>query len=97
VQLSALRIPAFMAAITASVAAEVAITPDDPSSLQRALDASPGRVLYVPPGDYHLTRALQLRRDHSGLWGTGRIIQDDPAQDIVNIEGAVTCSCATSR
>lgn len=68
-------------------AVEVSVTADNPASLQQALDARPGQMIYVPPGDYQITQTLQLRSDDSGLWGPGRIIQADPTADIINAEG----------
>jgi hypothetical protein len=77
----------FAVGLAASLhAAEVAVTPDDPASLQRALDAGPGRMVFVPAGDYAINATLQVRSDNSGLWGPGRIIQNDPAADIINAE-----------
>ena len=57
-------------------------------SLQSAIDAQPGQVLYVPSGDYVITGKLQLRTDRSGLFGPGRIIQENPDQPIIEIENA---------
>lgn len=55
-------------------------------SLQAALDANPGQRLFVPAGDYPITEKLRLRTDGSGLFGPGRIIQQNPQQPIVEIE-----------
>ena len=66
-----------------ALAAGVADYPD----LQAALDANPGRVLTLPAGDYPISRKLMLRGDGAGLIGPGRIIQDNPDEPIVEIDG----------
>lgn len=66
-----------------ALAAGVADYPD----LQAALDANPGRVLTLPAGDYPISRKLVLRGDGAGLIGPGRIIQDNPDEPIVEIDG----------
>lgn len=57
-------------------------------SIQEAIDANPGRMLHVPAGDYPITKKLILRTDRSGLYGPGRIIQQNAEQPIVEIEKA---------
>jgi len=54
-------------------------------SLQAAIDANPGKVVYVPPGDYVIDKALRITEDNTGLCGYGRVIQIDPAEHIVEI------------
>jgi len=58
------------------------------ASIQAAIDASPGRRVFVPAGDYLITDQLRLRTDHSGLFGPGRIIQQSTNQPIIVIENA---------
>ena len=60
----------------------------DYGSIQEALDASPGKVLFVPPGSYEIHEKIRIRTDESGLWGPGRIVQTNPDQPIIEIEGA---------
>lgn len=64
-------------------AADVTGHPD----LQAALDAHPGQVLSLPAGDYPISRKLVLRGDGAGLIGPGRIIQSNPDEPILEIEG----------
>jgi len=47
-------------------------------SIQEALDANPGQMIYVPPGDYEISQKIRLTHDRSGLFGLGRIIQTNP-------------------
>ncbi len=60
----------------------------DHPSIQAALDANPGRVVHLPPGDYEISAKLRLRGDGSGLAGPGRIIQTNPDQPHLEIEDA---------
>ena len=57
-------------------------------SIQAAVDAHPGQVVYVPPGDYVVTEKIRLHRDRSGLCGPGRIIQQNAQHPIIEIEKA---------
>ncbi len=57
-------------------------------SIQAALDANPGAMVYVPPGDYRIQSKLRLRSSRSGLFGPGRILQENPEHPIIEIEGA---------
>jgi hypothetical protein len=84
-------------AIGAAVVAEARAAAAEPSlgpnaqaygSLQEAIDAHPGRVLFVPAGDYSISRRLVISKDGSGLWGPGRIVQTNPDEAILHVEGA---------
>ncbi|QEG42120.1 right-handed parallel beta-helix repeat-containing protein [Roseimaritima ulvae] len=57
-------------------------------SIQAALDAHRGRLVYVPAGDYEISEKLRIRGDGSGLTGPGRIIQTHAQQPIIEIEDA---------
>ena len=56
--------------------------------LQTAIDANPGRMLFVPAGDYQITEKIRIRGERSGLFGPGRIIQLNADQPIIEIENA---------
>ncbi|MBI5397442.1 MAG: right-handed parallel beta-helix repeat-containing protein [Verrucomicrobia bacterium] len=58
------------------------------ASIQEALNANPGRMIYVPAGDYTISEKIRVRGDNSGLFGPGRIIQTTPNEPIIEIEGA---------
>ncbi|MDF1737945.1 MAG: right-handed parallel beta-helix repeat-containing protein [Verrucomicrobiales bacterium] len=58
----------------------------DYPSIQAALDANPNREIFVPAGDYTVTEKIRLRSDRSGLFGPGRIIQENPEQPVIEIE-----------
>jgi nitrous oxidase accessory protein NosD len=57
-------------------------------SIQEALNANPGRMIYVPAGDYTISEKIRIRGDNAGLCGPGRIIQTNPDSQIIEIEGA---------
>jgi hypothetical protein len=66
------------------VAIDVASYP----TLQAAIDANPGRVLRFPAGEYIITSALVITRDHTELHGPARIVQTNAAEPILRIERA---------
>src|SRR6185295_17987730 len=47
----------------------------DYASIQEAIDGNPGRLLFVPAGDYAISEAIRIKTADSGLWGPGRIVQ----------------------
>jgi len=57
-------------------------------SIQEAIDANPGRSIYVPAGDYVISDKIRIHTDNGGLFGPGRIIQTNPDRPIVVVEGA---------
>jgi len=57
-------------------------------SIQEALNTNPGRMIYVPAGDYVISEKIQIRGDNGGLFGPGRIIQTTSNAPIIQIEGA---------
>jgi len=61
----------------------------DYATLQMAIDANPGRLLFVPAGDYEITEKIRIRGERSGLCGPGRIIQLNADQPIIEIENAI--------
>ena len=68
------------------VAAELSVTAYP--SIQAALDANPNRMIFVPPGDYSISEKIRVRGQGSGLFGPGRIIQENADQPIIEIENA---------
>ena len=60
----------------------------DYPSIQAALRANPGRMVYVPAGDYEIAEKIHIGRQGGGLLGPGRIRQTNPAQPILVVEGA---------
>lgn len=60
----------------------------DYPSIQAALDANPGRPVFLPAGDYEIAVKIVINKAGSGLYGPGRIIQTNPAQPIVTVENA---------
>jgi hypothetical protein len=64
------------------------ITPESPQSIQQAFDQAPGRIHYLPPGDYPISAKLVINKHNTGLAGPGRIIQMNPNMPILEIENA---------
>jgi hypothetical protein len=56
-------------------------------SLQAAIDANPGKMIQVPPGDYEISQSLLITQEGTGLYGYGRIIQTNPDTTIIRIDG----------
>lgn len=73
--------------LLASPAAAQGPSAKDYDSIQAALDANPGKVVYLPPGDYIIKDRITLKHDGSGLHGYGRIIQSNAEQPIIRADG----------
>ncbi len=67
-------------------AAELSVTAYP--SIQAALDANPNRMIFVPAGDYVITDKIRVRGERSGLFGPGRIIQQNAEQPVIVVEDA---------
>ncbi len=67
-------------------AAELSVT--SYPSIQAALEANPNQMLFVPAGDYPITEKIRIRGERSGLFGPGRIVQQNQNQPILEIENA---------
>lgn len=70
------------------VVAEPTPSGADYPTLQAALRANPGRMIFVPDGDYDIAEKIQIGKQGGGLFGPGRIRQTNPQQPILVIEGA---------
>jgi hypothetical protein len=57
-------------------------------SIQTALEANPGRMIFVPDREYPLTNAIVIRHSGSGLYGFGRLVQANSNAAIIEITGA---------
>lgn len=60
----------------------------DYASIQAALDANPGRMVFLPAGDYEIVQKVVINKSGSGLHGPGRIIQTNSDQPILTVENA---------
>lgn len=60
----------------------------DYPSIQAAIRANPGRMVYVPAGDYDISTKIHIGRQGGGLFGPGRIRQTNPEHPILVVEGA---------
>lgn len=72
------------------IAAEPALLLSSASypTIQAALDANPGKMVFIPAGDHPISNKIRIRGNNSGLFGPGRIIQTSPDQPILEIEKA---------
>jgi hypothetical protein len=66
-------------------AAQADIQSTDYPSLRDAIDAHPGRTIYVPNGDHKLTETVMIKHSGTGLCGPGRLVMTDPSKDIINV------------
>ncbi len=57
-------------------------------SIQDALNANPDRMVFLPAGDHVIREKIRIRGERSGLFGPGRIIQENPEHPIIEIENA---------
>ncbi len=64
------------------------ISAADYNSLQDAINANPGQRIFVPSGDYNLTSTLRIQTDGTGLYGYGRLVQQNPAAEILRVDDA---------
>lgn len=57
-------------------------------SIQEAVAANPGRMLFVPSGEWRLSEPVIFRGEGGGLYGHGTLVQEDSSQPILRIDGA---------
>lgn len=74
-------------AISAVKAADLSVPVG--GSIQEVLDANPGRMIFVPAGDYPVTDVIRIRGERGGLYGPGRIIQQNADKPVIVIENSV--------
>src|SRR5690349_3762314 len=84
---SAILMTSFLATLRPDLARADVQSTDYPS-LQAAIDANPGRMVYVPNGDHLLSTTLMITTPGSGLCGPGRLIMTDATKDIINVRDA---------
>jgi hypothetical protein len=68
--------------------AQADIQSTDYPSLQAAIDANPGRTIYVPNGDHQLTETVMIKTSGTELCGPGRLVMSDASKDIINVREA---------
>jgi hypothetical protein len=82
------RLLTFFSAMMLPVRAQADIQSTDYPSLQAAIDANPGRMIYVPNGDHLLTETIMITTTGTGLCGPGRLVMTDASKDIINVREA---------
>lgn len=58
------------------------------NSAQEAIDANPGRIIQLPPGEYYLEQPLTIESDGTELYGPAKIVQTNPKESMLKIENA---------
>lgn len=58
-------------------------------SIQDALVANPNKMIFVPPGQYLISEKIRISGERAGLYGPGKIVQQNADQPIIEIENAV--------
>ncbi len=83
---------ACFAVLVASPAATLAQEPSVASyeSIQAAIDANPGKAIFVPPGNYEINAKLRIGKAGGGLYGSGCIIQKNAGQPILQAQDAAS-------
>jgi hypothetical protein len=77
-----------LSASMSPASAQADIQSTDYRSLQAAIDANPGRMIYVPNGDHLLTTTVMIKTSGTGLCGPGRLVMTDASKDIINVREA---------
>ena len=57
-------------------------------TLQAAIDANPGREIFVPAGDHLIDSTVRISTHGTALVGPGRILMTDPSKHILEVEHA---------
>ena len=77
-----------LSGLAAAAPAHADVRSTDYPSLQAAIDANPGRMIYVPNGDHLLTETVMIKTSGTGLCGPGRLVMADASKDIINVRDA---------
>lgn len=77
-----------LSGLAAPAPAHTDVQSTDYPSLQAAIDANPGRMVYVPNGDHLLTETVMIKTTGTGLCGPGRLVMTDASKDIINVRDA---------
>lgn len=64
------------------------VSTKDYPSIQAAIDANPGRTIFVPAGDHSVQTTIRIVGEGTSLIGPGRILMTNPARHILEIEHA---------
>lgn len=84
-----LRLAVIVSYVLLNAAANAAdVSTKDYPSIQAAIDANPGREIFVPAGDHTTDSTIRIASHGTSLVGPGRIVMTNPAKHIVEIEHA---------
>ncbi len=71
-----------------SVANAADVSTKDYPSIQAAIDANPGREIFVPAGDHSVDKTVRITGEGTSLVGPGKIVMVNPGVHILEIEHA---------
>ncbi len=77
-----------LAAGTAIASPTGMISSGDYSTIQAAIDANPGEMIYIPNGRHEIDASLMIEGDGGGLYGPGTIVQTSTEQCLVRVHNA---------
>ena len=60
----------------------------DYPTIQAAIDANPGREIFVPAGDHSIDNTIRIASHGTSLVGSGRVVMTNPDKHILEIEHA---------
>jgi hypothetical protein len=78
--------PLLLLLASATFAAAQSPSAADYTSIQAAVDANPGLMIFVPAGDHRIDRVIMIGGRGGGLYGPGRIIQTNAESPILRFE-----------
>lgn len=64
------------------------VSSSDYPSIQQAIDDNPGKVISIPAGDHRIDKTIRISGEGTALTGNGRIVMQNPALHILEIEHA---------
>lgn len=67
---------------------QAVVSANEYPSIQEAIDAHPGVMIQIPPGRHVIQQTIRLTTNGSGLYGYGTIVQENPDQPLLLIDGA---------
>lgn len=80
-----LAVAGFLAAAGTLPAKPSMISAGDYDSIQAAIDANPGEMVFIPNGKHEITKSLMISSNNGGLYGPGTIVQTNTNECLVRI------------
>ncbi len=80
-----IAIAGIMLSAGTAFAAKGMISSADYDSIQAAIDANPGEMVFVPNGRHEIEKSLMITTKNSGLYGPGTIVQKNTEECLLRI------------